>query len=134
MVVAWECDSDHYSPTTSGGHNFRSGTSIDAPFVPTRSLFRPLRFYTTRKCMWLELGWMDDVLGYSMARRKSRVSIELGILIVNVRDDERVVLREVRMVVVRDMYWTGRVGYDNRPGELTLAVGNRHASYAYVWH
>ncbi|MED6175463.1 hypothetical protein PIB30_078634 [Stylosanthes scabra] len=30
------------------------------------------------------------------------------------------------------MYWTSRVGYDNRPGELTLAVGNRHASYAFV--
>ncbi|MED6153337.1 hypothetical protein PIB30_100973 [Stylosanthes scabra] len=51
---------------------------------------------------------------------------------VNVRGDERVVLGELRTVVVQDMYWTGRVGYDNRPGELTLAVGNRHASYAFV--
>ncbi|MED6126329.1 hypothetical protein PIB30_077427 [Stylosanthes scabra] len=35
---------------------------------------------------------------------------------VNVRGDERVVLEEVHTVVVRDMYWTGRVGYDNQPG------------------
>ncbi|MED6150360.1 hypothetical protein PIB30_071536 [Stylosanthes scabra] len=33
---------DHYSPTTSRGHNFRSGAPIDAPFAPLRSLFRPL--------------------------------------------------------------------------------------------
>ncbi|MED6152125.1 hypothetical protein PIB30_088920 [Stylosanthes scabra] len=30
-------------------HNFRSRAPIDAPFVPTRSLFHPLRFYTTCK-------------------------------------------------------------------------------------
>ncbi|MED6151345.1 hypothetical protein PIB30_081596 [Stylosanthes scabra] len=167
-------------------------------------------------CMWLGLGWLDGVLGYSMVRRKSRVSIELGIQkyearrAMEMRIVERVlnivleeVLREedrfpvnfgskrfesfkvsnsaecsrapgnrlycnrvdflshfskengisrridsaearvdstfeislkrgprfslfgidseVRTVVVRDMYWTGRVGYDNRPGELTLA-------------
>ncbi|MED6173604.1 hypothetical protein PIB30_061197 [Stylosanthes scabra] len=63
---------DHYSSTTSGGHNFHSVAPIDAPFVPTRSLFRPLRFYTNKKRMWLELGCMDGVLGYSMARRTSR--------------------------------------------------------------
>ncbi|MED6152839.1 hypothetical protein PIB30_095849 [Stylosanthes scabra] len=46
---------DHYSPTTSDGHNFRSGTPIDSPFVPTRSLFCPLRFYTNKKAT------IDDV-------------------------------------------------------------------------
>ncbi|MED6152726.1 hypothetical protein PIB30_094771, partial [Stylosanthes scabra] len=39
----------YYSPTPSGSHNFRSRALIDAPFAPTRSLFRPLRFYTTWK-------------------------------------------------------------------------------------
>ncbi|MED6173165.1 hypothetical protein PIB30_056662 [Stylosanthes scabra] len=54
--VAWSGDGgDHYSLTASGSHNFRSGTSIDAPFAPTRSLFRPLRFYTNKKAT------MDDV-------------------------------------------------------------------------
>ncbi|MED6222080.1 hypothetical protein PIB30_061000 [Stylosanthes scabra] len=54
--VAWNGDGgDHYSPTTSGGHNFRSRALIDAPFAPTRSLFRPLRFYTNKKAT------MDDV-------------------------------------------------------------------------
>ncbi|MED6213961.1 hypothetical protein PIB30_098486, partial [Stylosanthes scabra] len=38
---------DHYSPTTSGGHNFHTGAPIDASFVATRSFFRPLCFYTT---------------------------------------------------------------------------------------
>ncbi|MED6135543.1 hypothetical protein PIB30_047488 [Stylosanthes scabra] len=45
-MEGWWC---HYSPTPSGGHNFRSRASIGAPFAPTRSLFRPLRFYTTWK-------------------------------------------------------------------------------------
>ncbi|MED6174811.1 hypothetical protein PIB30_072490 [Stylosanthes scabra] len=40
---------DHYSPAAFGGHNFRSGAPIDAPFAATRSSFRPIRFYTTRK-------------------------------------------------------------------------------------
>ncbi|MED6188955.1 hypothetical protein PIB30_090895 [Stylosanthes scabra] len=48
MVVAWS-GGDHYSLTTSGGHNFRSRTPINAPFAPARSLFRPLRFYTNKK-------------------------------------------------------------------------------------
>ncbi|MED6114132.1 hypothetical protein PIB30_077369 [Stylosanthes scabra] len=30
-------------------------------------------------CMWLELGWMDGILGYSMGRRKLCVSIKLGV-------------------------------------------------------
>ncbi|MED6173787.1 hypothetical protein PIB30_062883, partial [Stylosanthes scabra] len=47
--VAWKGGGDHYSPTASGGHNFCSRASIDAPFAPTRSLFRPLQFYTTWK-------------------------------------------------------------------------------------
>ncbi|MED6214307.1 hypothetical protein PIB30_101762, partial [Stylosanthes scabra] len=36
---------DHYSPTTSGGHNFHTEVSIDAPFATTRNLSPPLRFY-----------------------------------------------------------------------------------------
>ncbi|MED6174449.1 hypothetical protein PIB30_069072 [Stylosanthes scabra] len=94
--VAWSGDGgDHYSPTASGGHNFRSGTPIDAPFAPTRSLFYPLQLYTNMKPMSLQLRpqlmmyvqvvqvarieLSDGVLGYSMVRRKSRVSIELGV-------------------------------------------------------
>ncbi|MED6185978.1 hypothetical protein PIB30_062342, partial [Stylosanthes scabra] len=36
---------DHYSPPTSGGHNFRTGAPIDASFAATRSSLHPLRFY-----------------------------------------------------------------------------------------
>ncbi|MED6153330.1 hypothetical protein PIB30_100912 [Stylosanthes scabra] len=45
---------------------------------------------------------------------KERVDSSSSELIL--KGDERVVLEKVRTVVVRDMYWTGRVGYDNRPG------------------
>ncbi|MED6184696.1 hypothetical protein PIB30_050023 [Stylosanthes scabra] len=36
---------DHYSPATSGGHNFHTGAPIDAPFAARRSSRHPLRFY-----------------------------------------------------------------------------------------
>ncbi|MED6111053.1 hypothetical protein PIB30_048876 [Stylosanthes scabra] len=36
---------DHYSPPTSGGHNFHIGAPIDPPFAATQSLSPPLRFY-----------------------------------------------------------------------------------------
>ncbi|MED6162968.1 hypothetical protein PIB30_075535 [Stylosanthes scabra] len=44
LEVWWWC---YYSPSTSDGHNFHTGTPIDAPFVATRSSRYPLRFYPT---------------------------------------------------------------------------------------
>ncbi|MED6203964.1 hypothetical protein PIB30_004551 [Stylosanthes scabra] len=38
----------------------------------------------------------------------------------------RVVLGEVRPIVVRDIYWTGWEGYYNRPDELILAIGQAY--------
>ncbi|MED6108423.1 hypothetical protein PIB30_023831 [Stylosanthes scabra] len=68
---------------------FLFGTPIDVPFPATRSLSSPFQFYTPCKVMVdreLRVGvtnWSHGcgmyVLGYSMARRKSCVSIELGI-------------------------------------------------------
>ncbi|MED6126330.1 hypothetical protein PIB30_077428 [Stylosanthes scabra] len=58
-VCGWKGGGDHDSPTASGGHNFRSRAPIDAPFAPTRSLFHPLRFYTTWKVT------IDDVCASS---------------------------------------------------------------------
>ncbi|MED6135560.1 hypothetical protein PIB30_047630 [Stylosanthes scabra] len=67
------------------------------------------------------------VLGCSMARRKSRVSIELGV--------------QGRLIGPSGKYegWLSSassgsvgIGYDNRPGELTVACRIRHSSYASV--
>ncbi|MED6185596.1 hypothetical protein PIB30_058651 [Stylosanthes scabra] len=73
---------DHYSPTTSGGHIFHTGVSIDAPFVATRSSSLPLRFYPNiERLVKLDrvMGMKDCAWVLNGAEETAYVQVELGI-------------------------------------------------------
>ncbi|MED6180579.1 hypothetical protein PIB30_011340 [Stylosanthes scabra] len=59
----------------------------------------------------------------------TRVNITKNI---NVRGIERVVLEEVRPIVIRDIYWVGRAGFDNRLNEVHVLKDKRSDKHSMV--
>ncbi|MED6114502.1 hypothetical protein PIB30_080845, partial [Stylosanthes scabra] len=66
---------NHYSPSTSSGHNSYTGAPIDSPFAVTRSLSPHLRFYPrferwNRLSVQIELGIQSRLSGLYLVRKQ----------------------------------------------------------------